>query len=63
MSTNDKNCEHCGAKIPKARLQIFPNTRHCVKCVDEATPKREIDIDSIVAQPSISARNGFAKGD
>ena len=26
------DCEECGAKIPKTRLQAIPYTAHCVKC-------------------------------
>ena len=25
-------CEICGAVIPRERLEILPETRHCVKC-------------------------------
>jgi RNA polymerase-binding transcription factor DksA len=28
-------CERCGAVIPPERLEIFPETRHCVKCKNE----------------------------
>ena len=28
-------CVECEAKIPKARLQVLPQTPHCVKCADK----------------------------
>lgn len=29
------NCIKCGKKIPKVRLKALPDTKHCVRCVDE----------------------------
>lgn len=26
------HCEICHAKIPEERLEVFPNTRRCVRC-------------------------------
>jgi RNA polymerase-binding transcription factor DksA len=28
-------CVECEAKIPKTRLQVLPQTPHCVKCADK----------------------------
>jgi RNA polymerase-binding transcription factor DksA len=28
-------CIECGAKIPKARLQVLPHTPYCVKCAEK----------------------------
>src|SRR4051794_36808310 len=30
------DCEECGGKIPKTRLQAIPYTPHCVKCAEVA---------------------------
>jgi len=27
-------CQVCGKKIPKVRLNVLPETKHCVKCSD-----------------------------
>lgn len=27
-----RKCESCGASIPPERLEVFPETRHCVAC-------------------------------
>jgi phage/conjugal plasmid C-4 type zinc finger TraR family protein len=29
------NCEECGAAIPKARQEVIPGVRLCVKCQEE----------------------------
>jgi len=29
---SEETCEICGALIPRERLEILPETRHCVKC-------------------------------
>ena len=26
------DCEECGGRIPKARLEVLPDTQYCVKC-------------------------------
>ncbi len=28
-------CEHCGGRIPQARLHAIPYTIHCVKCASQ----------------------------
>ena len=28
-------CEECGGRIPKARLEVIPDTPHCVKCASQ----------------------------
>lgn len=33
------DCEDCGTKINPARLELLPDTRHCVKCSDKHTFK------------------------
>ena len=33
--TMGKECEYCGHKIPKARLDVLPSTTTCVKCSKE----------------------------
>lgn len=30
-----RDCKACGKKIPKARLEVLPETQFCVKCVDK----------------------------
>ncbi len=32
-------CVECEAKIPKARLQVLPQTPHCVKCADKVVSR------------------------
>ena len=32
-------CLECEAKIPKARLQVLPQTPHCVKCADKVVSR------------------------
>lgn len=32
-------CVECEAKIPKARLQVLPQTPHCVKCAEKVTAR------------------------
>lgn len=32
-------CEKCGKEIPKERLEIFPDTKYCVNCVDDTLPQ------------------------
>jgi len=31
----EKECEYCGHKIPKTRLDVLPTTTTCVKCSKE----------------------------
>lgn len=28
-------CEECGGRIPKARLEVLPDTPYCVKCASQ----------------------------
>ncbi len=28
-------CDECGGRIPKARLEVIPDTPHCVKCASK----------------------------
>ncbi|MCR9292719.1 MAG: TraR/DksA C4-type zinc finger protein [bacterium] len=28
-------CEECGGRIPKARLELIPDTAYCVKCASK----------------------------
>lgn len=28
-------CEECGGRIPKARLEVIPDTPYCVKCASK----------------------------
>jgi DnaK suppressor protein len=32
-------CVECEAKIPKTRLQVLPQTPHCVKCADKVVSR------------------------
>ena len=32
-------CVECESKIPKARLQVLPQTPHCVKCADKVVSR------------------------
>lgn len=32
-------CIECGAKIPKARLQVLPHTPYCVKCAEKVASR------------------------
>ena len=32
-------CVECEAKIPKTRLQVLPQTPHCVKCAEKVTAR------------------------
>jgi RNA polymerase-binding transcription factor DksA len=32
-------CLECGAKIPKARLQVLPHTPYCVKCAEKVASR------------------------
>ncbi|MEZ6117827.1 MAG: hypothetical protein R3C28_14830 [Pirellulaceae bacterium] len=34
-------CEVCKAVIPPERIEIFPNSKRCAKCVDVSTEERE----------------------
>lgn len=61
--TEKRLCVVCGARIPQARVDILPNTKHCVKCVDEHGPKKVHDPDEICAKSSLSCQNGFAGDD
>lgn len=56
-------CEDCEAPIPAERLEALPDTKKCVECARKRPADVFIDPDEVCAQPSISARNGFAKGD
>lgn len=29
------SCEECGGRIPKARLELIPDTAYCVKCASK----------------------------
>lgn len=55
-----KNCEACEEPIPLARLDVFPNTKYCVKCVDANSPKIVRDPEEICAKSSPSGQNGFS---
>ncbi len=35
-------CEHCGAKIPKARLKVMPFTTSCVTCKSKEEKQRKL---------------------
>lgn len=41
---NDKLCESCGNKIPKARVQAIPNVEYCVACASDIEQKYGIEI-------------------
>lgn len=55
-------CEACGAVIPEKRLKAVPNTKYCVKCVDNFI-ENTVDPDEVCAKSSVSGRNGFAASD
>jgi hypothetical protein len=54
-----KNCKRCNKSIPKARLEVLPNTVICVKCSAEIGGEYEFQIiqencgSSIVSKPVI----------
>ena len=39
---SEVNCEDCGKKIPKARLEAVPTTTRCVKCAAEEESKHKV---------------------
>lgn len=54
----ERECEYCGRKIPKARLEVLPNTTTCVKCSKErqnigiiSTDAHGDSIDIQIAKP------------
>ena len=53
-------CVVCGDTIPPERLEFMPNTRHCIKCVDEHGPRVHHDPNELCAKASQSCQNGFA---
>jgi RNA polymerase-binding transcription factor DksA len=55
-------CIDCGAEIPKARLELLPNTTYCVKC-SERHPPASADPNDVCAKSSITIRNGFGPKD
>jgi hypothetical protein len=63
MKKRSKKCISCDAEIPAERLNILPNTQHCVRCVDKHGPKVIHDPEVICAKPSLSNQNGFARED
>ena len=32
MTSDEKDCERCGAPIPPRRLEALPDTRLCIEC-------------------------------
>ncbi|CAB4185481.1 Zinc finger, DksA/TraR C4-type [uncultured Caudovirales phage] len=42
-----KNCKTCGTAIPEKRLQILPNTNHCVNCSTAAPVSGYMLVSSI----------------
>lgn len=57
------NCMVCGNPISKSRLEILPNTRHCVNCADKHAPPVIHDPDKLCLKSSATGRNGFAPKD
>ena len=47
-----KNCELCGKKIPKQRLEALPDTRLCVKCSAKIGGDYVIEYQEEYADPS-----------
>ena len=54
------NCKKCGEPIPKERLEVVPNTEHCIKCVDDNGPQKVYNPDEICAKASPSGQNGWS---
>lgn len=59
----ERHCIVCNAVIPAERIEILPNTVHCIKCVDKHGPKKVYDPNAICARASQSSQNGFAPSD
>ena len=58
-----KSCKHCGEVIPSERIEVLPNTEHCIECVDKHGPKKRWDPNEVCAKASQSSQNGFAPKD
>lgn len=56
-------CLNCGDQLPLARLEFFPDTVYCVKCVDKCGPQKFFDPNVICAKASLSGQNGFSPRD
>lgn len=56
---SEKSCISCGQEILKERLFICNGTEYCVDCASKKVEKKK----AFVLEPSLSARNGFAKND
>ncbi len=57
----EKRCDNCNVVISDERLEVFPETLHCAKCVK--VERFTADIDGICAQSSLTTRNGFGSSD
>ena len=55
-----KLCSNCGESIPSERLELLPNTSHCIKCVDKHGPKKVWDPEVVCAKASPSGQNGWS---
>lgn len=56
---DEKLCISCGQEIVKERLFICNGTEYCVDCASQRVEKKK----AFVLEPSLSARNGFARND
>jgi RNA polymerase-binding transcription factor DksA len=65
-------CENCGKKIPDARLEVLPYTRHCAPCAELLESGADVNVnigrpqgETQTASPrkSTSGRGGFAGPD
>ena len=41
---NERKCISCGLPIPPARLEIFPEASHCVKCAERFDKKQRAQL-------------------
>jgi hypothetical protein len=63
MNETPVPCADCGKAIPKARLEVLPNTLYCVKCSAKQPAVLWHDPNDVCAVSSSTGRNGFAKND
>lgn len=55
-----RDCIICSEPIPVERLEVLPDTIHCVKCVDKHGPKKIWDPEVVCAKSSPGGQNGFS---
>lgn len=60
MNETPVPCADCGKAIPKARLEVLPNTLYCVKCSAKQPAVLWHDPDEVCAKASPSGQNGWS---